>query len=116
MFVTIKLAAAVKPWETAVSFINNSHKTFVETAVSLKKLVLESCSVNPMPHQRLAHISNTPKRLIQHSQDQDILADAYSPIAHGELLKNQDMVPFSFPTRHSSLSTVQSAATAQNGK
>jgi diketogulonate reductase-like aldo/keto reductase len=53
--------------------------------------ILEACSVKPMVNQILAHISNTPHELIQYSQDQGILVEAYSPIAHGELLKNQDV-------------------------
>jgi diketogulonate reductase-like aldo/keto reductase len=51
--------------------------------------ILESCSVKPMVNQILAHISNTPEELIEYTQDQGILVEAYSPIAHGELLKNQ---------------------------
>jgi diketogulonate reductase-like aldo/keto reductase len=54
--------------------------------------ILESCSVQPMVNQILAHISNTPKELIQYTQDKGILVEAYSPIAHGELLKNQEVV------------------------
>jgi diketogulonate reductase-like aldo/keto reductase len=53
--------------------------------------ILESCTVKPMVNQILAHISNTPKELIQYSQDQGMLVEAYSPVAHGELLKNQDV-------------------------
>jgi diketogulonate reductase-like aldo/keto reductase len=53
--------------------------------------ILESCSVNPMVNQILAHISNTPKVLIKYIQDRGILVEAYSPIAHGELLKNQEV-------------------------
>ncbi|HSQ83709.1 MAG TPA: aldo/keto reductase [Desulfobacterales bacterium] len=53
--------------------------------------ILESCSVNPMVNQILAHISNTPKELIQYTQDQGILVEAHSPVAHGELLKNQEV-------------------------
>ena len=53
--------------------------------------ILESCSVKPMVNQILAHISNTPQDLIQYTQDNGILVEAYSPIAHGELLKNQDV-------------------------
>jgi diketogulonate reductase-like aldo/keto reductase len=50
--------------------------------------ILESCSVKPMVNQILAHISNTPKELIQYTQDKGILVEAYSPVGHGELLKN----------------------------
>jgi diketogulonate reductase-like aldo/keto reductase len=53
--------------------------------------ILESCSVKPMVNQILAHISNTPKDLIQYTQDQGILVEAYSPVAHGELMKNEEV-------------------------
>jgi diketogulonate reductase-like aldo/keto reductase len=45
-----------------------------------------------MVNQILAHISNTPKDLIQYSQDKGILVEAYSPVAHGELMKNQEVL------------------------
>ncbi len=54
--------------------------------------ILSACTVNPMVNQILAHISNTPKELIQYTQEKGILVEAYSPIAHGELLKNQKVV------------------------
>lgn len=50
--------------------------------------ILASCSVKPMVNQILAHISNTPMELIRYTQSQGILVEAYSPVAHGELLKN----------------------------
>src|SRR5690606_29596719 len=50
--------------------------------------ILGSCSVKPMVNQVLAHISNTPVELLRYTQEQGILVEAYSPIAHGELLKN----------------------------
>ena len=53
--------------------------------------ILESCSVQPMVNQILAHMSNTPKKLIRYTQDKGILVEAYSPIAHGELLKNDQV-------------------------
>jgi len=53
--------------------------------------MLESCSVKPMVNQILAHISNTPKELIEYSQEKGMLVEAYSPIGHGELLKNQEV-------------------------
>ncbi len=51
--------------------------------------ILETCTVKPMVNQILAHISNTPKELIEYCKTQDILVEAYSPVAHGELMKNE---------------------------
>ena len=50
--------------------------------------IISACTVKPMINQILAHISNTPKELIEYTQKQGILVEAYSPIAHGELIKN----------------------------
>jgi diketogulonate reductase-like aldo/keto reductase len=54
--------------------------------------LLESATVKPMVNQILTHISNTPKDLIDFCQSNDILVEAYSPIAHGEALKNPDII------------------------
>lgn len=51
--------------------------------------ILESCTVKPMVNQILAHIGNTPFNLIDYCQSKDILVEAYSPVAHGQLLKNE---------------------------
>ncbi len=53
--------------------------------------ILEDCSIKPMVNQILVHISNTPKELIQYSQNKGMLVEAYSPIGHGELLKNEEV-------------------------
>lgn len=53
--------------------------------------ILESCTVKPMVNQILAHISNTPFDLIEYTQKKDMLVEAYSPVAHGELLKNEEV-------------------------
>jgi diketogulonate reductase-like aldo/keto reductase len=53
--------------------------------------ILAACSVKPMVNQILAHISNTPHELIRYTQEHEILVEAYSPIAHGELLKNEQV-------------------------
>ena len=53
--------------------------------------ILGSCTVKPMVNQILAHISNTPHELIRYAQERGILVEAYSPIAHGELLKNEQV-------------------------
>jgi diketogulonate reductase-like aldo/keto reductase len=51
--------------------------------------ILGSCTVKPMVNQILVHIAETPHDLISYSQEQGLLVEAYSPIAHGELLKNE---------------------------
>lgn len=48
----------------------------------------EVAEVKPMVNQILAHISNTPLDLIEYCQKNGILVEAYSPVAHGEALKN----------------------------
>ena len=54
--------------------------------------IIDSCSVKPMVNQILAHISNTPFELIQYTKEKGILVEAYSPVAHGELLKNNEII------------------------
>ncbi|HYQ57028.1 MAG TPA: aldo/keto reductase [Draconibacterium sp.] len=53
--------------------------------------ILGSCTVKPMVNQILAHISNTPMELIDYCKGNDILVEAYSPVAHGELMKNTEV-------------------------
>jgi len=55
------------------------------------KNILENGIVKPTVNQILTHISNTPFELIDYCQQNDILVEAYSPIAHGELLKNEEV-------------------------
>ncbi len=50
--------------------------------------LLASCRVKPMVNQILLHISNTDLELVEFCQAQGIQVEAYSPIAHGEALKN----------------------------
>ena len=48
----------------------------------------EAAEIKPMVNQILAHISNTPLELINYCQQNGISVEAYSPVAHGEALKN----------------------------
>jgi diketogulonate reductase-like aldo/keto reductase len=50
--------------------------------------ILVVCDVTPMVNQILVHIGNTPSDLIAYSQQQGMLVEAYSPMAHGELFRN----------------------------
>lgn len=51
--------------------------------------LLEHGAVKPMVNQILAHVSNTPLDLIDYCQSQGVLVEAYSPVGHGEVLKNR---------------------------
>ena len=51
--------------------------------------ILSDCKISPAVNQILAHISNTPLKLIDYCKSKNILVEAYSPIAHGEALKNK---------------------------
>ncbi len=50
--------------------------------------LLGSCRVKPMVNQILLHIGNTDLELVEFCKAQGIQVEAYSPIAHGEALKN----------------------------
>ena len=53
--------------------------------------ILSDCKVKPMVNQILMHISNTDLDLVDYCQKNDILVEAYSPIAQGEIL-NQPQI------------------------
>ena len=53
--------------------------------------IIASCEIKPMVNQILAHVSNTPLELIEFCQKNDILVEAYSPIAHGAVLDNAEV-------------------------
>ena len=49
----------------------------------------EVAEVKPMVNQVLCHISNSPLDIIDYCQSKGIVMEAYSPVAHGEALKNE---------------------------
>ncbi len=51
--------------------------------------LLADAEIKPMVNQILTHISNTPLELIDFCKANGIQCEAYSPIAHGEALKNK---------------------------
>ena len=53
--------------------------------------IMETAKVKPMVNQLLCHISNTPLELIDFCQKSDIVVEAYSPIAHGEILNQSEI-------------------------
>ena len=54
--------------------------------------ILQTAKIKPMVNQILCHISNSPLELIDWCTAQGILTEAYSPVAHGEALKNESII------------------------
>ncbi|MGP9724222.1 aldo/keto reductase [Corynebacterium sp. AOP40-9SA-29] len=53
--------------------------------------ILGSCTVTPQVNQLLVHAGNTPAGLLDYCASKDIVVEAYSPIAHGEILDNDNV-------------------------
>ena len=53
--------------------------------------LLETCEIKPMVNQILLHISNTPTELVEYCRKNGIAVEAYSPIAHGEILDQPEI-------------------------
>ena len=53
--------------------------------------ILSVCTVAPQVNQVLFHVGNTPDDLLSYCTLEGILIEAYSPIAHGEILENEDV-------------------------
>lgn len=50
--------------------------------------IIKNSSTKPAVNQILVHIGETPSGLIKYSQDNDIVVEAFSPIAHGAALND----------------------------
>lgn len=48
------------------------------------KNILDNCEIKPMVNQVLSHIGQTPFEIIDFCKKNDVVVEAYSPIAHGE--------------------------------
>lgn len=53
--------------------------------------ILKVAQIKPMVNQILLHISNTPTELVEYCQKNDIVVEAYSPMAHGEILNHKEI-------------------------
>ena len=48
------------------------------------KNIIDNCKIKPMINQVLAHIGQTPFEIIDYCRKENVIVEAYSPIAHGE--------------------------------
>lgn len=53
--------------------------------------ILQGASVDPHVNQLLVHAGNTPSELLAYCASKQILVEAYSPIAHGAIMKNAEV-------------------------
>lgn len=53
--------------------------------------LVETAKIKPMVNQILLHISNTPLELVEYCQKNGIMVEAYSPIAHDEILNQPEI-------------------------
>ena len=53
--------------------------------------LMADCKIRPMVDQILLHISNTPLELVEYCRKSSITVEAYSPIAHGEILHQPEI-------------------------
>lgn len=53
--------------------------------------LIEGSTIAPHVNQLLVHAGNTPFELIAYCESKNILVQGYSPIAHGEILDNQNV-------------------------
>ena len=53
--------------------------------------LLQTAEIKPMVNQILLHIGNTPLELMEYCQKNGIAVEAYSPIAHGEILNQPEI-------------------------
>ena len=53
--------------------------------------IINNCEIKPMVNQICIHIGETPMEIIKFCQENDIVVEAYSPIAHGRALRNKEI-------------------------
>lgn len=56
------------------------------------KNISNNCEIKPMVNQICCHICCTPIDVIKYCQENDIVVEAYSPIAHGRALENNAII------------------------
>lgn len=90
IFVTTKVAAEHKDYKSAMDGIDGSLKEMGLDYIDM--MIIHSPQPWVKVNQVLCHISNTPLDLIKYCQDKGIVMEAYSPVAHGEALKNEQII------------------------
>lgn len=107
-FIDLMLIHSPQPWSDfrggdyaegnieAWRALENAHKAGKIRAIGVSNFlqkdlenIFANCTIKPMANQILTHIGNTPFDLIAYCKAQGLVVEAYSPIAHGELLRDE---------------------------
>ena len=120
LFITTKIRAEYKTYEAAKAAIDESLRKLgleynkenlevwkaLEDAYNEGKLksigvsnfhiedlqnIIDNCKIKPMVNQVLSHIGQTPFDIIEYCKKNNIVVEAYSPIAHGEADRIQEV-------------------------
>lgn len=104
-YLDLVIIHAPQPWMEFRESDNNYYKENIEVWRALEDLydeglvkaigvsnfhdydlenILNNCRIKPMINQVLSHIGQTPFGIIDYCKKNDIVVEAYSPIAHGE--------------------------------
>ena len=106
-FIDLMLIHAPQPWDdfrggdysegniAAWRALEEAHQAGKIRAIGVSNVLqsdldnlLDHGTIAPHVNQILVHAGNTPTELIDYCQSKGILVEAYSPIAHGEILDN----------------------------
>ncbi|WP_402469428.1 aldo/keto reductase [Isoptericola aurantiacus] len=109
-YIDLFLIHAPQPWEDfrggdyadgnrqAWKALEEAHRAGKVRAIGVSNFLqsdldslLENATVTPHVNQLLVHAGNTPTELLDYCESKGIVVEAYSPIAHGEILNNPDV-------------------------
>ena len=91
IFVGSKVAAEHKTYEEAYNEGKLKAIGVSNFQIGDIESLMETAEIKPMVNQILLHISNTPFELVEYCQKNGIAVEAYSPIGHGEILKQPEI-------------------------
>ncbi|MGK4145635.1 aldo/keto reductase [Weissella paramesenteroides] len=84
----------IEVWRAMEEAVNNGKVRSIGVS-NFKKAdlnnILEHSTIKPVVNQLLIHIGNTDFGLLEQAQQNNVLVEAYSPVAHGEILQNPEI-------------------------
>lgn len=109
-YIDLMLIHAPQPWENfrdgdyaegnlaAWKALEEAHQTGKVRAIGVSNFlpadldnIIANAATAPHVNQILVHAGNTPSDLLAYCESRGIVVEAYSPIAHGEILHNADV-------------------------